>query len=81
MLVRACANLIAKLVFELEVSAILGTLELHAFGHTVILVCGELGFKKFSDRLERGLGLKFLARCNKLVAVVLVKQHIEPLKR
>jgi hypothetical protein len=79
-LVLACKNLIAKLVFELEVSVFLDTLEFHAFEHTNILVRGELGFEELGDRLK-GLGLKFLAHCNKLVAVILAKQHIEPLKR
>ncbi len=47
-------------------------LELHVFEHTiaVVLVLVELGFKKLSDRLK-GLGLTFLAHCNKLVMVVL----------
>ncbi len=75
-----CKNLIAKLVFELEVSMFLDTLEFHAFKHTNILVRGELGFEELGDRLK-GLGLKFLARCNELVAVVLVNQYIEPPKR
>jgi hypothetical protein len=58
----------------------LDKLELHAFECTAVLVCGELGFEELGDRLK-GLGLKFLARCNELVAVILVKQHIEPLER
>jgi hypothetical protein len=66
------ANLIGKLVFELELSAFLDTLKLHAFKHAVILVCCELGFKELGDRLE-GLGLEFPAQHNKLVAVVLVE--------
>jgi hypothetical protein len=70
-LILAPANPIAKLVFELEVSAFLDTLELHVFEHTAVLVCGELGFNELSDRLK-GLGLKFLARCDKLVTVGLV---------
>jgi hypothetical protein len=61
-----------KLVFELEVSRFLDTLELHAFEHTVVLVCGELGFEELGDRLK-GLSFEFLACCNKLVVVVLVK--------
>ncbi len=80
MLVLTCKNLIVELVFELEVSVFLDTLEFHEFEHTVILVRGELGFKELGDRLK-GLGLEFLAHCNELVVVVLVKQHIEPLER
>jgi hypothetical protein len=72
MLILACANLIVKLAFVLEVSAFLDTLKLDAFEHTVIFVRVELGFKKLSDRLE-GLGLEFLARCNELVMVILMK--------
>jgi hypothetical protein len=48
----ARANLVAKLVFELQLSVFLDMLELHAFKRAVILVCHELGFKKLSDRLE-----------------------------
>jgi hypothetical protein len=62
------------------VSVFLDTLEFHAFERTNILVRGELGFEELGDRLK-GLGLEFLARCNELVAVILVKQHIEPLER
>jgi hypothetical protein len=72
MLVLTRANLIAELVFELGMCTSLDTLELHAFKHTIILVCGELGFEELGDRLK-GLGLKFLAHCSKLVAVILVK--------
>ncbi len=73
------ANYVAKLVLELELSAFLDTLELHVFEHTDVFVCHELGFKKLSDQFE-GLGIKFSACCDKLVAIVLVEQHIEPLK-
>jgi hypothetical protein len=79
-LVLAHTNLIAKLVFELEVSVFLDMLELHVFEHAVILVCDELGFEDRGDRLK-SLGLELLARCNELVVVILVKQHIEPIKR
>ncbi len=78
--VLTCANLIAKLVFELELSSFFNTPELHAFERTVVFVHRELGFKKLSDRFE-GLGTKFSAQRNKLVMVVLMKQHIEPLER
>ncbi len=79
-LVFASANLIAKLVFQLELSAFLETLELHAFECAIILVCHGLGFEELGDRLE-GLGLKFPDCRNELVAVVLVEQHVEPLER
>jgi hypothetical protein len=71
-LVLACTNLIANLVFELEVSVFLDTLELHAFERTVVVVCGELGLKELGDRLK-DLGLDLLARFNELVVVVLLK--------
>ncbi len=80
MLILACVNLNAKLVFELEVSAFLDMLKLHAFKRTVVLIRGELGLKELGDRLK-GLDLELLACCNELVAVILVKRHIEPLKR
>ena len=79
-LILAHTNPIAKLVFELEVSVFLDTLEFHAFERTNILVRGELGFEELGDRLE-GLGLKFPDCRNELVAVVLVEQHVEPLER
>jgi hypothetical protein len=61
-LVLTSTNLIAKLVFEFELSALLDTLELHAFKHTVVLVCCELGFKKLSDQLKGlGIGIEFPA--------------------
>jgi hypothetical protein len=44
-----------------------------------LFVCGELGIKELGDRLKV-LGLELLARRNKLVAIVLGEQHIEPLK-
>jgi hypothetical protein len=69
-LVLADANLISKLVFELEVSTFLDTLKLHAFEHAVVFVCHELGFEELSDRLE-GLSLEFPAHRNKLVALFL----------
>ncbi len=69
------ANLIVKLVFELEVSTFLDKLELHAFEHTIVLVCGELSFKELGDRLQ-GLGLEFLAGCNELVAWLFVRNNI-----
>jgi len=78
-LILAHTNPIAKLVFELEVSMFLDTLKLHVFKHTIVLVHVELGFEELGDRLK-GLGLEFLARCNELVMVVLVKQHLEPLE-
>ena len=78
MFVLMSANLIAKLVFELELNSFFNTLELHAFERTVILVRRELGFKKLSDRFE-GLSIEFSAQRNKLVTVILMKQHIEPL--
>jgi hypothetical protein len=80
MLVLAIANLTAKLVFKLEMSAFFDTLELHAFERAVILVRRELGFKELGDKLI-GLGLKFPVRHNKLVGVFLVEQHVEPLGR
>ncbi len=49
----------------------LDTLKFHGFECAFVLVCHELGFKELSDRLK-GLGLKFPARRNKLVVVVLV---------
>ncbi len=73
------ANLIAKLVFELEVSMFLDTLKLYAFEHTVILIRGELGLEELGGRLK-SLGLELLAHCNELVAVVPVKFHIEQLE-
>ncbi len=53
-------------------SAFLDTLKLHAFKRAVILVRGELGFEELGDRLK-SVGLKLLALCKELVAVVLVK--------
>jgi hypothetical protein len=79
MLVLATANLIAKLVFELELSAFLDTLEPHAFEHAAVLVCHELGFEELGDRIK-GLGIKFPVRRDKLVAVILVEQHVKPLE-
>jgi hypothetical protein len=76
MVILMSVNLIVKLVFEFELSALLDTLKLHAFEHTVILVRHQLGFKKLSDQFK-GLGIKFPACCDELVAVVLV----EPLER
>ncbi len=55
-------------------SAFLDTVELHMFKRAVIIVCGELGFKELGDKLKT-LGLKLLARRNKLVAVIFVKHH------
>ncbi len=80
MLVLASANLIAKLLFELELSAFLDMLKLHAFERTIALVCRELGFEELSDQLE-GLVIKFPARRDELFMVVLVEEHVEPLKR
>jgi hypothetical protein len=73
------ANLITKLVFELELSVFLDTLELHAFKRAVVLVCCELGFKELGDSLK-GLGLEFPTRHDDLVVVVLVEGHVEPLE-
>ncbi len=69
-----------KLIFELEMSKFLDTLELHAFERAVILVHCELGFEEISDRLK-GLSLEFPACHDELVAVVFVEQHVEPLER
>jgi hypothetical protein len=80
MFVLASGNLVTKLILELELSAFLDTLELHAFKHTVVLVHRELGFKKLSDQFE-GLGIEFPARCDDLVVVVLVERHVKPLER
>jgi hypothetical protein len=80
MFVLASMNLAAKLVLELELSTFLDTLKLHSFEHTIVLVHRELGFKKLSGQLK-GLGVKFHARCDELVAVIFVEQHVEPLKR
>jgi hypothetical protein len=80
-LILAHTNLITKLAFELEVSVFLDALlKLHALKHTVIFVLVELDFEKLSDRLG-GLGPKFLAHCNKLVTVVLMKQHVKSIKQ
>jgi hypothetical protein len=79
MLILANANLVAKLVLELELSAFLDTLKLHAFKRAIVLVCCELGFKNLSDQLK-GLGIKFPASRDKLVVIVLVEQHVKPLK-
>jgi hypothetical protein len=78
-LILASANLIAKLVFELELSTFLDTLKLHAFKHTIVLVCRELGFEEISDLLK-GLGIEFPAHRDKFIVVVLVEQHVEPLE-
>ncbi len=72
MLVLMSANLIMKLVFEIEMSAFLDTLELHAFERAIVLVCREVGFKELGDRFER-LCLKFPSRHMKPVVVVLVE--------
>jgi hypothetical protein len=69
MFVLTSANLIAKLIFELELSTFFNVLELHAFEHTVVFVRHELGFKKLSDQFE-GRGIGFSAQRDKLVAVV-----------
>ncbi len=45
MLILASANLVTKLVLELELSVFLDMLELHAFKRAVILIHHELGFK------------------------------------
>ncbi len=73
-LILTSTNLTAELVleFELSLSAFLDMLEIHAFEHTIILVRCELGFKKLSDRLK-GLGIKFPARHDKHVAIILVE--------
>jgi hypothetical protein len=77
--VLTSANFIVKLVLELELSLFFNALNLHTFERTIVLLCHELGFKKLSDQFE-GLGIKFSAQHNKLVTVVLMKRHIEPLK-
>ncbi len=79
MLILTSTNLIGELVLEFELSALLDTLKLHAFMRTINLVCCKLGFEKLSDWLE-GLCIKFPAHRDKLVAIVLVEQHVEPLK-
>ncbi len=78
--VLASANLVAKLVLELELSTFLDTLELHAFERTILLVCHKLGFKKLSDQLK-GLGIELPACRDKLFVVVLAERHVEPLER
>jgi hypothetical protein len=79
-LVLACAKFITKLTFELQMSAFLDVLDIHALEHSLIFVLIELGYKKLSDRLE-SLGLEFLARYDEFVMVVYMKQHVKPLKR
>ena len=80
MLILTSTDLIGELVLEFELSTLLDMLKLHAFMHTVILVCCKLGFKKLSDQLK-GLSIKLPACRDKLVAVVLVERHVELLKR
>ncbi len=57
----------------------LDTLKLHVFERAVILVRCELGFEELGDRLK-GLGLKFPARRDELVTIVLVEWHVELLE-
>jgi hypothetical protein len=52
-------------------------LELHAFEHTVNLNLVELCLEELGDAFVH-LGLEFLAGRNKLITLVLVKQHIKP---
>jgi hypothetical protein len=44
--ILVCANLITKLIFELEMITFLDTLELHALKRIIVLVHSELGFKE-----------------------------------
>jgi hypothetical protein len=73
-------NLVVELVFHLEMSMFLDALELHVLEHAMIFVLIELSFKKLGDGLK-SLGVKLLASCNKFVAVVFMKQHVDSLKR
>jgi hypothetical protein len=80
MLVLTHTNLVAKLVFHLEMSALFDALELHAFECAINLVLVELCLKELSDAVK-SLGLELLAGNNKLVTIVLVEQHIKPSER